>query len=624
MPENPPTPRTDDVLLPTLGGRSAAVSAWLGSFSRTLRTCRLYDAGNPNVVRFRAQLFEQLEKVLELDGAMRLEFSAQGVRCDDADVAGGQGHDEDFALPFFRDGLRMLAFSPGIEQPELDAVLDAVLHVTSRAANEAEDLVTLLWDANLAHVDMAYVSIEADLDRLLAESERYGDQPLELRHDAVSGFDGAMLGANIQPVITSGAEGLGDAMGRVEVELPRVSVEMVAPVDNEAVAPLDDTAADTTTERRRDDWISGEAAKALESAWTALDAASAAEAERFAAELREDRAVRPAPAMIALALDAAGSDLEAEDRKDVAALLSRTMLVAIEAGDWQAANAAFDALEPFADEQWEWQSRLAKLSNPESPVTAAVVRHLDASTQADLKVFADFGRRLGPAAIEWIMSIVAVSEQQRTRRLLTRLLGETCDGNPERLAPWLGDPRWYVARNAVCAIGAGTGRMPTRMFAHLVRHPDARVRQEVVGALAHAQPDDARPLLIAFLQDAEPSIRGAALHQLGQNRHPRAAEALLGIVMDAGFKRRPPEEVRAVTMALGGCASDTALPLLEDQLFSLGRFDRNAGAYGQAIARCIARIGTPAAIAVLQRGAESRQATTRDVCRLVLRGTGHA
>jgi hypothetical protein len=42
------------------------------------------------------------------------------------------------------------------------------------------------------------------------------------------------------------------------------------------------------------------------------------------------------------------------------------------------------------------------------------------------------------------------------------------------------------------------------------------------------------------------------------------------------------------------------------------------------IARCIIRIGTPAAVALLERNASSRVAATRDACRLVLRATKHA
>ncbi|WP_396225395.1 hypothetical protein [Gemmatimonas sp.] len=50
-------------------------------------------------------------------------------------------------------------------------------------------------------------------------------------------------------------------------------------------------------------------------------------------------------------------------------------------------------------------------------------------------------------------------------------------------------------------------------------------------------------------------------------RHEEIA-ALLAIMRDPDFRKRPVEEVRAVTTALGGCAGDEALPYLEEQLYA--------------------------------------------------------
>ena len=203
-----------------------------------------------------------------------------------------------------------------------------------------------------------------------------------------------------------------------------------------------------------------------------------------------------------------------------------------------------------------------------------------------------------------------------------RQLGELVEDNPERLAPWLADSRWYVVRNAVIAVAAADGGAPVGLLKPLVRHTDLRVRQEVVAALAGADPDAARPLLLELIRDEEPSIRGAALHQLGSRRNAQASAALLALVMDPAFRKSTLDEVRSVTIALGGCAGDEVLPQLEEQLYAPSWFSQGAGPYCQAIARCMARIGSEDAVTRIERGALSRVPATRDACKLVLKGMG--
>ena len=42
-----------------------AAGAWVAQFARTIKNCRLYDARNPNVPRFREQLGAALVRLLE-------------------------------------------------------------------------------------------------------------------------------------------------------------------------------------------------------------------------------------------------------------------------------------------------------------------------------------------------------------------------------------------------------------------------------------------------------------------------------------------------------------------------------------------------------------------------------
>src|SRR5206468_2521904 len=81
-----PTPEQDAAI--------KAAGGWVHQLARTLKTCRLYDSGNPTALRFRQELAGSLERILEEHGAMTLRFTADDVQCEgdmgSSEVAGGE------------------------------------------------------------------------------------------------------------------------------------------------------------------------------------------------------------------------------------------------------------------------------------------------------------------------------------------------------------------------------------------------------------------------------------------------------------------------------------------------------------------------------------------------------
>jgi hypothetical protein len=130
-------------------------------FARTLKTCRLYDAGNPTVVRFREELARTFEQLLAEHGAVTYRFSAADVTCDGQSLYPARSREDNLAFAFYRDGVRGLTLSPGADARECDALVDAVLGVTGQNL-DGDDLVTLLWEANLKHVDVDYIPAEGE------------------------------------------------------------------------------------------------------------------------------------------------------------------------------------------------------------------------------------------------------------------------------------------------------------------------------------------------------------------------------------------------------------------------------------------------------------------------------
>ncbi len=95
---------------------------------------------------------------------------------------------------------------------------------------------------------------------------------------------------------------------------------------------------------------------------------------------------------------------------------------------------------------------------------------------------------------------------------------EACRSNPERLAPWLADPRPEVVRGVVHMLGAIGGRGIVGVLQAMAAHADVGVRLEVVNALRGIDPKTSQPVLVRLLADPDARILCGALR-----RSPRCA-----------------------------------------------------------------------------------------------------
>jgi HEAT repeat protein len=153
------------------------------------------------------------------------------------------------------------------------------------------------------------------------------------------------------------------------------------------------------------------------------------------------------------------------------------------------------------------------------------------------------------------------------------------------------------------------------MLQATMHHPEPRVRREVVVALGQVSPALARPLLLEMLNEADTRMFTSVLHQLAAVRDPGVARVLVGYLCDPKFEQRSGEERRAVYAAVAGVGTDDILPELEAELVKGAPWPFTGDdEHRLAVARCIARIGTVRALEALQRGAESRRPSVRQVC----------
>ena len=579
MDATPRPPADESVTEPAESNSDAARAAAtiIHHFARTLKTCRLYDASNPTVVRFRAELAATTRRVLDEYPQLTIHFTSDDVTFEDVSLYPAKSRDDNLALPFYRDGIRSLTLRRGLEAPEMGALVDAVLRVTGVEASE-DDLVTLLWEAGLQHVDLDYIPADSDV---------------------------------------------GDATGSEAKEGDGVLLPWPAPV-SEAEAPAAPAAGESGTVNaagsRADDWTTGDDTVEVEAGFEELEALSASEVERFKHEYAAEHSIASVTVTIAIARAYLASGVNADDRSELGRFLPRVTRQAITNGLWLEAHEALKLIRACGAIDWATSTFAQELLQPITISTTVEI--LDRQDEAAVKEFIALARELGDPGIDWLNLVLAESQDRRNRRLFAEAIAELCRTNPERLAPWLSDPRWFVVRNVVHILGWIAGDQIVGLLSSVTRHPDARVRHEVAAALGQAELKLARPLLVRMLDGADTRMFCAVLHQLSAARDPSMARLLVGYMQSEAFDERPIEEKRAIYSALSAVGQDEVVPDLEEELHRGNWFARDHEAHRQAVARVIARIGTPLARLVLERGLQSKRAPVRKACEDALGGLG--
>jgi len=582
---NPARPPDEtEPLTPEQEATARAAGLWVNQFARTLKTCRLYDGNNPTVVRFRADLHVATARLVEQHGAVQLRFTADDVTCEGESLYAARSREDNLALPFYRDGVRGLTLTRGIEARECDVLVDALLQVTGQNFSE-DDLVTLLWEAALAHVEIDYVPSEGEV--------------------GAGGPSGTAEGAGpLLPWPTAGGEESGDGGPSMTAAAP----------DGAAVEP--ESPAGHLS--RSDDWNAGDLTVEIEAGYEELEALSASEVKRFQAEFAAEHDVGIVTATVAIAHAYLKSGISEDDRAELARFLPRVLRQAISHAGWLEAREALLLLRECKSREWNAETFAQELLQPIS--VAGAVEKLDAQPDDAVQNFIALARELGEPGVDWLNLVLAESQVRKNRRALAEAIAQLCRDRPERLAPWIADPRWYVVRNVVHILGWIGGPQIVGLLQVALRNPEPRVRQEVIAALGQVELRYARPLLIKLLDGGDSRQFCGVLHMLSAARDVATTRLLMGFLQAPEFENRPLDERQAIYSALGSTAGDAAVAELEAELHKGNWLSRNQEAHRAAIARVIARIGTPQARLVLERGIQSKRVLVRKACEDALGG----
>lgn len=565
-----------------------ALFFWLRNFARAVKLARLYRYDNPLVDQVREQVATALDEILTPHGTFTMRFTPIDIRVESEvivrpfvpppGVDPPPPNPEDI-LPFlfYRDGIRALQVVQGLPRADYHALFEAV-RLVGHGGNTQDDLLTLLWQANLTHIKVDAVPLEQTI--YLSSRRARRKDPFGNSFRALA-FNWAPSGSEIRAELgqTKGAQGLHrDTFD--DWDLP------LAPAD-----PVKAYAALLPEVEIAKSFLIGTWAEERDREWT-----------------------EEAPALLRHLLIADSSD----ETRAIAGRSAMTWVVnAIHRSAWHEATEALAILKEFDPELSFVRIELAETMK-ELPLEE-VVEPLDEAEPQDQARFAALCVGLGPAAIDLAITAMSLCGRSRARAAACTALCYVVNDDPMLLAGAINDPRWYVVRNAVFVLGQVGGTEVVDLLQIAGRHPEPRVRRQVVQALGNVPPDLRLPLLISHLDTRDPQLLSATLNMLARDKNPRALKVILERFASPNFEYVAEWVHRTYVHALEEWVTEQQVPLLA-QLVERGGWLAAPSPVRTSAAQMLQRIGSDSATQVLETGLRSKFDPVREACLAALSG----
>ncbi len=550
---------------------TSSIEEALRGLAKAQRAMQLYLPNNPT----RAQAIEQARaafgRLWHHAPTFVLEIRESSIVWDDQVVyqdleRGTEG------LPWllYRDGLRALTLHAGFETTELEALLQ-VLYRARTAAPDEDDLVTLLWVADLQYVEYRHVELDGVVDFALAATERGGGQ-------GVASRDQAPLAV---PAAESAAPGDGPPPGMVRVEDFESTLYFLEP--REVSYLQEELKREYGEDQRR---------QAFSILFDIVELPDAGDAPLLALRYIDQ-----------LLLEC----LTMGDYEQVAYVL-REASAALRRGDYT---------ETVADALRELPSRL---SDPAA--MGQLLQALDEGARAPVaSLLENLFAELRPSAltplVAWLGSAAASPARASIERASLRLAG----AHTGELAQLLEHADPAVVRGALRVAASLATPAAVPGLSRILRGDDAELRVDAVTALADIGSPGALQALERGVDDAHRDVRVATYRAIATRRHSGALPRLAQALRRKELRAADLGEKMAVFEAYGALCGEAGVTELDGLLNARGLLGAKESPEMRACAaRALGLVGTPAALESLQRASDTKDVVVRSAVARAMRG----
>lgn len=531
------------------------VGELLRALTRTIKMVRLYPDNNPVAARALDDLQERFTLAFQQSDVLRFVIGQNRILFHGEAVYENADPEESLARIFFRDGLREIAFHIGFDREEVARFVG--LFRSEHSQGRTDDLVTLLWDAELTH--LTYMAVDEIID---ADTERDA-VPDEFDSESMNSLDFELdLMEEEDESTGNAARQASAAANEIQKNLRRSDQANLLTLDPEDVRELVREIADESPDEL-----------ALRIADTLLE-------------------------MLVLEPDDAGRDT-------ILQTLERALATLVAQRQFAVAARILSGVAEVRGREPEFGAQLAQAL--ENLAAAAgelaqmdlVSEVLEKGSKTEFEGICAFLDALPASGLPALLALLRRATSARVQNYLFARLGRVPPAAVTEIALALDDTNPAIVIGLLQVLARLDARSVVRAIQPLTAHPDPRIRQEALATLSALGDTGARSALVAALKDPDSRLRLAAARSLGSLGGP-GVNALLNAVLARDFEQKSLDERRVYFEALGQSGSPEILPLIRHLVEKKPLFNREKAEEGRICAvEALARLVHPTAQVLL-------------------------
>ncbi len=499
-----------------------STKALVQTFLQTLKAFRLYEANHPILTKFLERLRRDFDQYFDEFDSFSLQIGEHRLFYRGNVVYENQDMKESLAFVFFKDGIRELQFSKGLEFKEMMDFLN-IVRKSDFLNRMDDDLVTLFWEKDFSHITFTTVDeflegsgifVPASEEDLIKGSEYKGSWEEWSQEKA----DEGQVESSHVPVAGGLEQTINPAPGQSLVQACQLTPDERETIQREAQQEQQPEYIYVLIDNLIEILLHlGEDADAYENMISYFD--------RVMEYLLEQKEVGEAVAL----LKSLNDTMESMVLKDQQIFAIRRIL--------------------------------EKSSSPHH--IELLGKTMKGNGEVQSEPILQYLRSVTKQAIQPLCILLGEVESGKWRKAICDQLVELCQQEEiQLLSKFLSDRNPFLVCHILYILGKIGHPSTVKYLGNLVTHEDLKVREETLQVL-NKYGEKGKDLIQKFLRDPVSGIRAKAALILARNVKGEAVKPLTEIILSEDFFRRDYEEKASFFRALGETGSKEAIPVLK-------------------------------------------------------------